>query len=193
MKERRQLLDRLISSVAWQTQCSQCQESKPVWRCLDCFSQPQFCTECCQSNHTWNPFHRVQKWHDKDGKNYWEDEWLRHAAVPLRLVHPLKQCENGREEAVRVNIVDKSGIHEGMAVYYCRCPNAPSKFDQLFDAGLFAASFDKPTTAFTFQVLEAYLLENLECHTSATKFYSKLQRITNWHMPHTVKVSRSVS
>lgn len=191
LQQRRQLLDRFISAFACQSHCSHCGERKPVWRCLDCLSRPQFCEECCRSNHQWNPFHRVQKWFDKEEEKYWEDGWLRDAGVTIRLAHPLKKCENGQEEANAVTIVDQSGIHKEMAVYYCQCPNAPSKPDQLFDAGLFAASFDTPATAFTFQVLDACLLENLECHTSATKFHSKLQRITNWHMPHRTKVSRS--
>jgi hypothetical protein len=34
-------------------------------------------------------------------------------------------------------------------------------------------------TAFTFSVLDDFLLDNLECKTTAQQYYSKLQHITN--------------
>ncbi|KAG1720292.1 hypothetical protein EDB19DRAFT_1836061 [Suillus lakei] len=49
---------------------------------------------------------------------------------------------------------------------------------QLFQAGLFPASFTRPKTAFTFSVLDDFLLDNLECGTSAINYYSKICRLT---------------
>jgi hypothetical protein len=36
--------------------------------------------------------------------------------------------------------------------------------------------------------LDDYLLENLECKTSATHYYSKLRRITNFAFPNSIPV-----
>ncbi|KAG2130934.1 uncharacterized protein EDB93DRAFT_1243196 [Suillus bovinus] len=47
---------------------------------------------------------------------------------------------------------------------------------QMFQHGFFPASFNKPKTAFTFRVLNNFLLDNLECCTSTMNYYSKLQR-----------------
>ncbi|KAG2738524.1 hypothetical protein P692DRAFT_201873906 [Suillus brevipes Sb2] len=55
--------------------------------------------------------------------------------------------------------------------------------------GLFPASFTSPKTAFTFAVLDDFLLDNLECRTSVMNYYSKLRRVTSSVFPHLVPVS----
>ncbi|KAG1740442.1 uncharacterized protein EDB91DRAFT_1082000 [Suillus paluster] len=54
---------------------------------------------------------------------------------------------------------------------------------QLFQTGLFPASFTRPKTAFTFSVLDNFLLDNLECGTSAMNYYSKIRRLTSSIFP----------
>ncbi|KAG2103721.1 uncharacterized protein F5147DRAFT_654633 [Suillus discolor] len=82
-------------------------------------------------------------------------------------------------------IVDKSGVHTHI-IKYCTCPDATTANIQLFEMGLFAASFVEPKTAFTIGVLDDFLLDNLECGTSAMNYYSKLRRMTTSVFPHTV-------
>ncbi|KAI6041138.1 hypothetical protein EDC04DRAFT_2601888 [Pisolithus marmoratus] len=48
---------------------------------------------------------------------------------------------------------------------------------------LFPASISKPKTAFTFSVLDHFLIDALECKTSAMSFYQKLKRFTNNALP----------
>ncbi|KAG1890021.1 hypothetical protein F4604DRAFT_1673521 [Suillus subluteus] len=74
-------------------------------------------------------------------------------------------------------IVDKSGVHTHI-IKYCTCADAPSTDIQLFQMGMFPASFSQPKTAFTFDVLDDFLLDNLECGTSVMNYYSKLRRMT---------------
>jgi hypothetical protein len=59
---------------------------------------------------------------------------------------------------------------------------------QLMRAGLFPATFHNPKTAFTFQVLEEFHLDNLECKTTPSQFFSRLRRLTNEEFPNTVPV-----
>jgi hypothetical protein len=59
---------------------------------------------------------------------------------------------------------------------------------QLMMAGLFPATFHNPKTAFTFRVLEDFHLDNLECKTTASQFFSCLRRLTNDEFPNTVPV-----
>ncbi|KAG1859456.1 hypothetical protein C8R48DRAFT_748603 [Suillus tomentosus] len=82
-------------------------------------------------------------------------------------------------------IVDKSGVDTHM-VKYCTCPNAVAADIQMFRMGLFPASFLEPKTAFTFNVLNDFLLDNLECGTLAMNYYSKLRRMTTTVFPHLV-------
>ena len=85
-------------------------------------------------------------------------------------------------------IVDTSGVHH-IGVQYCHCPNAKSRDVQLMSLGFFPATFDNPQTAFSFRVLDEFLLDNLECKTTASNYYSKLRRITNSSFPQLVPVS----
>lgn len=55
-------------------------------------------------------------------------------------------------------------------------------------AGLFPATFRDPKTAFTFQVLTDFHLENLECKTTPSQYFSRLRRLTNDEFPNTVPV-----
>ncbi|KAG2119461.1 uncharacterized protein F5147DRAFT_647419 [Suillus discolor] len=82
-------------------------------------------------------------------------------------------------------IVDKSGVHTHI-IKYCTCPEAAATDIQLFHMGLFPASFIEPKTAFTFDVLNDFLLDNLECGTLAMNYYSKLRRMTTSIFPHLV-------
>ncbi|KAI6004934.1 hypothetical protein EDD15DRAFT_2155191, partial [Pisolithus albus] len=68
----------------------------------------------------------------------------------------------------------------------CQCLDADSYHRQLFKAKLCASTFDKPSTAFTFTVLDNFLWENLECGTSGMNYYSKLCRVTSNVFPHLV-------
>src|SRR5882757_4269771 len=58
-------------------------------------------------------------------------------------------------------IVDVSGIHH-IGVQFCHCSDATPHDSQLMSLGLFPATFDNPQTAFTFRVLDDFLLDNLE-------------------------------
>ncbi|KAI6105150.1 hypothetical protein EDD16DRAFT_1695749 [Pisolithus croceorrhizus] len=51
---------------------------------------------------------------------------------------------------------------------------------------LFPASISKPKTAFTFDVLDHFLIDALECKTSAMSFYQKLRMFTNNAFPERV-------
>jgi hypothetical protein len=70
--------------------------------------------------------------------------------------------QNDKDSNPVITIIDRSGVHE-IGVRWC-CPNAPESDMQLMAAGLFPATFQNPKTAFTFQVLEEFHLDNLECN-----------------------------
>ncbi len=84
-------------------------------------------------------------------------------------------------------IVDTSGVHE-LPVVFCACPNAPARDIQLLRMGLYPATWRRPQTAFTFRVLDDFLLTNKECKTPAYSYYSRLRRITSETFPHMVPV-----
>ncbi|KAG1882456.1 hypothetical protein F4604DRAFT_1879500 [Suillus subluteus] len=189
--------------------CAVCKKDG-VYKCHGCFNEPLFCTDCCRTQHQRHPFHRISQWtgsffqetslskvglhihlaHDgtpcpssteytsdlfewsDTDENIDYDDYPEGASIPLVTDsdHPA------------ITIVDKSGVHS-LSIWYCHCPGALNRDMQLFQAGLFPASFTRPKTAFTFSVLDDFLLDNLECGTSAMNYYSKIRRLTSSIFP----------
>lgn len=84
-------------------------------------------------------------------------------------------------------IVDTTGCHR-LKVHGCKCANAPPDDIQLLKMGLFPASIKKPSTVFTFRLLDAFRLENLESKTAANSFWQKVVRTTSNVFPGSVPV-----
>jgi hypothetical protein len=85
-------------------------------------------------------------------------------------------------------VVDKSGVHR-IRIHPCTCSGCPPLDLQYLDMGLFPATLRRIKTAFTFKVLDDFRVDNLECKTSALKYYSKLKRLTSNCFPQSVPVS----
>ncbi|KAG1776260.1 hypothetical protein EV702DRAFT_1179917 [Suillus placidus] len=148
------------------------------------------------------PFHRISQWTG----GFFEDTSLTKIGLEIHLGHQGKPCPEVTEESYDTDdegdyftedpwvplvndpqttmVVDTSGLHSLM-IRFCRCTNALSPDMQLFEMGLFPASFTSPKTAFTFAVLDDFLLDNMECGTSAMNYYSKLSAVDlkqlKWH------------
>lgn len=84
-------------------------------------------------------------------------------------------------------ILHTNGIHHLPAVP-CICQNAPSEEIQFLRMGFFPSTYHNIKTIFTFQLLDDYLLDNLECKTSANHYFSKLRRSTSMAFPTSVAV-----
>jgi CxC2 like cysteine cluster associated with KDZ transposases len=86
-------------------------------------------------------------------------------------------------------IVSSTGIFR-RSIKWCHCAKSPEAFIKLLlRAKLFPASFKNPKTAFTFEVLDHFHVDALECKMAAMNFMSKLRRITNEAFPSLVPVS----
>ncbi|KAG2057244.1 hypothetical protein BDR06DRAFT_980938 [Suillus hirtellus] len=170
-----------------------------VYKCQDCLGEPLYCTGCCRSQHRSNPFHWISQWNGR----FFKQSCLAHVGLIIYLGHDGKQCPavtdrwnlfeedepedllepedlpfvSGSEFQPKENtmvIVDKSGVHR-LEVRCCECPNAMSPDIQM------------PKTVFTFRVLNDFLLDSLECSTSAMNYYSKLQVAQQWRQLKTMK------
>src|ERR1700676_3831036 len=88
-----------------------------------------------------------------------------------------------------LTIVSSTGIFT-CSVQWCNCTKSPEQYVQLLlRAKLFPASFKNPKTAFTFEVLDHFRIDSLECKTAAMNFMSKIGRVTNEAFPAKVPVS----
>ncbi|KAG1787558.1 uncharacterized protein HD556DRAFT_1246604, partial [Suillus plorans] len=182
--------------------CSVCPKDG-VYRCHGCMGEPLFCTHCCRTVHSLMPFHRISQWTG----GFFEGTSLTKIGLEVHLGHAGEPCPRLTDEWCDTDdegdqltegpwiplvndprtttVVDTSGLHS-MMIRFCQCAGALSHDMQLFKTSLFPASFTSPKTAFTFAVLDDFLLDNLECGTSAMNFYSKLRRITSSVFPHLV-------
>jgi hypothetical protein len=86
-----------------------------------------------------------------------------------------------------ITIIDGSGVHE-IGVRCCCCPDALERHMQLMMAGLFPATFQNSRTAFT---LEEFHLDNLECKTTPSQFFSHLRRLMSNEFPNSVSVGQA--
>jgi hypothetical protein len=95
---------------------------------------------------------------------------------------------NDNQLKSKMVIVHTSGIFHHL-VCWCSCPGSAPKHIQLFREALFSSSIISPKTAFTFDVLDHFYIDSLECKTAAMSFFQKLQRLTNNVTTSTVPVS----
>lgn len=89
-----------------------------------------------------------------------------------------------------ITIVHTTGVFRHQ-IHWCHCSHAPERHIQLFRDGLFPASIKSPKTVFTFEVLDEFYIDSMECKTAAMSFFQKLRRLTNNANPFTVPVSLS--
>jgi len=89
-------------------------------------------------------------------------------------------------------IVHTNGIHY-LPVRICRCQAAPPEDIQMMQLGYYPSTYNYIRTMFTFQLLDDYLLANLECQTSGYHYYQKLRRMTNKASPHVVPVGSNLA
>jgi hypothetical protein len=206
--QRTQYLDQLLSLEALPGDgiCDHCNKSDGIFRCSDCIGGFIYCWECCLQFHRLLPFHRIVRWNGEyfakttlhaqgyvlhlghRGKpcphNSAEgEEWLDADDEMDGLPGPGLFPDNSKEKVnditeEEVDVLDTNGVFRHR-IRWCQCPGAQNKPRQLFQMGIFAASLRRPETAFTFNVLDYFYIDAMECHTAASNFVTKVRRLTN--------------
>ena len=77
-----------------------------------------------------------------------------------------------------MTLVHVNGVFEHY-VKFCKCSDASSEHEQLFIYRLFPSTFD---------ALEYFGIDSMECKTSAQSFFQKLRSVTNNAFPDEVLV-----
>ncbi|KAH7919749.1 hypothetical protein BV22DRAFT_1022428, partial [Leucogyrophana mollusca] len=202
-----ELLDR--ESCPEQTKCELCGKDDGPLRCTTCSGIHSWCSPCIVKAHARLPFHKIQSWNGE----YFEDTSLFDQGFVWHLGHGGGVCPNGYQSEMggwvdmgdeddqgdpvvemvsetpgetKLVLVHSTGIFTH-CVAWCCCSHLKVKRDhQLLRAGLFPSSVVRPKTAFTFEVLDHFLIDALECKTSAMGFFEKLKRLTSNSFPHMV-------
>jgi hypothetical protein len=173
---------------------------------MDCFGQTLLCHTCCLKTHSSLPFHSIEKWTG----TFFKKTSLNAEGFTLHLGHgglccPANATSTTRSEADEDGTCDRvdevlleawEPRDTGTLVVvdissWCCCTGASDHRAQLFQHRLFPASMSRPSTAFTFAVLEYFHVDAVECKTSASNFFSKIRRLTDFSSPQSVPVSKS--
>ncbi|TFK80097.1 hypothetical protein K466DRAFT_667830 [Polyporus arcularius HHB13444] len=113
---------------------------------------------------------------------YWRKISLRDLGLVFQLGHDGGTCPSPAEGTRKLVLGDVTGIHE-VAVRFCECLDDEEQFTyqwvQVFRQGWFPATIDKPATAFTFRMLDAFQELNFQGKTSLYDYWKSLERITD--------------
>jgi CxC2 like cysteine cluster associated with KDZ transposases len=193
--------------------CSCCKKADGCIRCKDCLTGGMICKSCCLLYHKQLPFHRLERWKDgffqktslyKEGYILYLghggepcptpalpefDDYMDQASRP-KLTEDVTNMLDGWEDVhsdIVMVLVDTSGVHHHV-VSWCHCTGALERHLQLVQSRLYPGSLTRPETAFTFDVLEYFHIDAVECKTSALNFFAKLRRLSNYMVPDSVPV-----
>ena len=85
-------------------------------------------------------------------------------------------------------MVHTMGVFQHL-VCWCSCPGHAERHIQLLRLRLFPTSMKRPSTVFSFNVLDYFYIDAMECKTPGQSFFQKLHCLTNNAFPHMVPVS----
>jgi len=113
-----------------------------------------------------------------DDKEAWED-----MDDDGKLPHLTRPWDRGC-----LTLVHTNGVHF-CDIQYCSCNGSEDSHLQFMMASLFPATTRSHRSAFSFQVLDDFIWDNVKCGTTMMNYNSKLQRVTSNAFPHSVPVS----
>ncbi|KAG0691507.1 hypothetical protein DFH29DRAFT_986263 [Suillus ampliporus] len=168
--------------------CKDCGGGEGLIWCLSCSGNHAWCPSCVVKAHQHNPFHNLQLWNGR----FYETTTLQDQGYIMYLGHGGEPCPNfsqqpdpspwadlgtmedvfAQEEGDTVNetqlgvsnlvIVHSTGVYSH-SVSWCQCPGAEkARHLHLMKAKLFPASINRPQSAFTFDVLDNFLIDALD-------------------------------
>ncbi|KAF9782109.1 hypothetical protein BJ322DRAFT_1009547 [Thelephora terrestris] len=156
--------------------CAQCLEDTATFKCLDCVQVTLYCSPCIVQRHEHLPLHRIEAWRD----GFFQRTSLLELGLCFYIGHHHTPCPSA-EDSHEILITDLNGAHR-ISVEFCACEEAPDwveNYRQLLRIGWYPASFDRPKTAFTFDLLDTYHKLTLQGKLNLYDFYSSILQKTN--------------
>lgn len=153
--------------------CEACSAmTQSLYSCKDCFHSRLQCSECLCLAHKQNPYHRIQHWDKKKG--CYVPTTLAEQGLILTLDHADGTCCPSKMRIRNLVVIHSNGIHKIM-ISQCDCTLEELRRGsispmQLLTNKLFPATFDKPSTAFTFEALDQYDALNLESYINIKQY-----------------------
>ncbi|KAI1784958.1 hypothetical protein LXA43DRAFT_900780 [Ganoderma leucocontextum] len=169
--------------------CSTLIATKPsnrrtFYHCNDCAFPIHQCIDCLYHTHRVHPFHSVCSW-DAD-RQFWLPQQLGELGYQFALGHDGQRCPAALSEGRDFVVIHEHGIAR-LPIVYCDCPHGAPQTTQLMRAGLWPATWEKPRSAITLQVLKTFHSLTLNAHTNAHDFIAHLERMSDNVDPDAVK------
>lgn len=197
---RDQILDELLRHDGLQDHispppCSNCLDDPGLYRCLDCGAILLYCAVCIVSRHDGHPLHRIevslqcpspslshvtllQMWSD----GFYQRTTLLELGHSFYIGHQHLPCPSSKPSFRKILVIDLNGAHR-VNVQFCACTQSSKwvePYRQLLRVRWYPASFDRPKTAFTFDLLDAYHKLTLQGKLNVYDFYTAIiQRTYN--------------
>ncbi|KAH9884045.1 hypothetical protein C8Q73DRAFT_661408, partial [Cubamyces lactineus] len=178
---RQEYLDELLRRCGRRAEsfdiCAECKTSGSCYRCLDCRRPRPLCSACILINHRDAPLHRPEFWNG----SYFEPAELSALGLVVELGHDGNQCPDPSPLA-DILVYHVNGYHK-VRVSTCTCTKTHSEplpaWQQFLRADWFPATTTRPSTAFTFDVLDLFHHLTHQSKANAYDFFHTLHRRTS--------------
>lgn len=179
--------------------CAHCLENIGTFRCLDCVQVTLYCSPCIVQRHEHQPLHRIEVRSNSTSPppppgeyllivdpKVWRDGFYQRTTLlelgfHFYIGHQHTPCPS--TDAFQPILVIHSNGADYVNVQFCACEEAPSwveHYRQLLRIGWYPASFDRPKTVFTFDLLDTYHKLTLQGKLNLYDFYlSTMQKTDN--------------
>jgi hypothetical protein len=178
------------------TDCATCHLRPGKFRCSDCFPHSSLrCVGCLLENHKENPLHQIevclssffrsstqllllQEWNG----TFFEKRQLKDLGLRVQLGHGGRPCPCPAPGSSDFVIIHVNGVHH-VNVDFCDCGSlespSPHPRVQLLRFGWFPATFERPKTAFTFDLLKLFHKVTLQGKTTLYDFYMAIIQLSD--------------
>ena len=176
--------------------CRVCDIGDAPFRCLDCFSSGPTCQGCIVHQHIHPILHRLQviphthskrivlnihvsqKWNGA----FFDDTSLFELGASHQLGHAVDDPCPLPSDPVTLTLFDVSGVHK-VRIRYCFCNdiggNSDNRHRQLLRARWFPATWNRPSTVFTFRLLDFLHKLQTQSKVNLYDFYASLVSVTD--------------
>jgi hypothetical protein len=172
-------------------QCVRCATPQAMFRCVDCFTESLFCQECLLLLHCREPFHQLQVAHSALSRktntdflqrwigSYFQRVSLKDLGAIFHLGHDCGISCKVPSSTIPLTLFDLTGVHT-INITYCECNpdgSGPPPRVQLLRVRWFPATWRRPSTAFTFRLLN--LLHKLQssCKVNLYDFHNAITSV----------------
>lgn len=173
--------------------CFSCRKEGELYKCRDCFTGGLLrCKGCTLKSHGDHPLHRVEVrrfllcvFKPANFSKTWNGlcfvrTTLKDMGLRVQLGHAGAACVCPLRGPIDFFVIHTTGFHS-VAVDFCDCRHDGPihKRTQLLRAGWFPATFNRPQTVFTFDVLSTFHELTLQGKTTIYDFYHAIVRLSN--------------